>query len=82
MPGRVWELHDVKLGPSGEPPDTIIVRIPYREVTPTQAREEALQRMRSHATNKSSVEGIVIVDGDGKTVVRVTAWDVVNAPRT
>jgi len=78
MPGRVWELHDVKLGPSSEPPDTIMARIPYREVSPEQARLEATQRMRMHVANNSSVEGIVIVDGDGQMIARVTRWDVMN----
>jgi len=77
MPGTVWELWDIKVGPSAEPPDTIISRIPYVETTPEKAREDALKRLQSHKTNNSSVQGIVIADANGKTVVRVTLWDIV-----
>lgn len=76
MPGTVWELWDIKVGPSGNPPDTIIARIPYVETTPKEAREDAIKRLRSHKANKSSVQGIVIADANGETVVRVTLWDI------
>jgi hypothetical protein len=75
MPGRVWESRNVHVGPGGNPPDVIINRIPYMETTPEKAREEALARMRILLANKSSVEGIVIVNGEGATITRVTAWD-------
>jgi hypothetical protein len=76
-----WELQDVKLGPGGRPPDTAIVKIVYAPTSPAEAQKDALARMRLHYYDKSSVDGVVIFDERGVQQARVTAFDVMQAPR-
>jgi hypothetical protein len=71
MPSKVWELRDIKVGSGGNPPDTIISRIPFLEMTAEEALEQARIHMRQHIKSQSSVEGIVIADRAGNIVARV-----------
>lgn len=82
---EIWSLCDVKLGSSADgSDDTIMVRISCPECTPEKATEIVRKRMESHHeknkkhsrhSNKPSVEGVVILDANGKIVARSTSWD-------
>ncbi len=74
-----WEMRDVEIGPGGNPPDKILTKTVIAPRAVSYWRADALERMRVHVRNNSRVNGIVVVDEGGNTVVRVTAADVPDA---
>jgi hypothetical protein len=82
MAAKSWQLQDVKLGLSGQPDDDIVmVSLPTPPLAAKDAQDLVRDKMHTLYVNKSSVQGVRIIDDQGHVIARSATSDELNAPR-
>jgi hypothetical protein len=71
-----WWLQGIKLREAADPAADVLIASVFAPVTTTgQAQETVRARMHNHFVNRTSVEGVRIVDENGVIIARWTHLD-------